>query len=597
MNRESISSSRMTNANIRLIPAKFLVACVLFVCFASFPASGKWKPENARPPVRAEHGMVVCAHPLAGRAGRAILEKGGNAVDAAVATAFALSVVEPYSSGLGGGGFMLIYPGPGTEVAVLDYRERAPRKATRDMYVRDGKVVAGLSTAGPLAVGVPGVVAGLAEALARYGTMPLSEVMAPAIALAADGFTVDKMFHERELISLKLLRADPCAREVFLRGGRPLLPGQRLSQPDLARTLRLIAEQGPDVFYSGELAQALVKDVEKKGGIIGAEDLAAFRVRWLTPVTGSYRGYEIVSMPPPSSGGAAVIETLNILEGYDLKALGFDSPQTAHLLIEAMKRSFADRAAFMGDPAFVQAPLDTLLSKQYAEALREEIDPDKATPGKDVVPGGGIIAPPPDFEKSAGREGRDTTHLSVVDASGGAVSLTQTVNTVFGSGVVACGTGVLLNNEMDDFAAMPGAPNAFGLIQGEANAIAPGKTPLSSMSPTMVFKDGRLFLVIGSPGGPRIITTVIQAIVNVIDFGMDVAAAVSAPRLHQQWLPDRVYAERGRLSARARALLSRRGHTIKNYIIACNAQAVMVAPDGSLLGASDPRAIGVPLGY
>jgi len=551
----------------------------------------------------AEHGIVVSAHPLASRVGRDVLLQGGNAVDAAVAAAFALSVVEPYSSGLGGGGFMLICPGPGQEVRVLDYREVAPAAATRDMYVRGGEAVPGLSTRGALAVAVPGTVKGLAAALDRYGSMTLDQVISPALRLAREGFTVDAAFYERSLLALKKLREDECAAQAFLDRGLPYLPGSRIRQPDLARSLTAIAEKGPEVFYTGWIGRAIVDDLQAKGGIISIQDLADYQARWREPVRGTYRGYEIISMPPPSSGGAVLIETLNILEGFDLAGLGYHSDETVHIMAEAMRLSFADRAAFMGDPAFYQAPIEILTSKSYARTLREKISPDRAADSRDVTPGAGVI-PAPGGSSSAGlpldlelSEGINTTHLSVVDKNGMAVSLTQTINTLFGSGVVACGAGIVMNNEMDDFAALPGAPNAYGLVQGDANAIAPGKIPLSSMSPTMVMKNGRLFMVIGSPGGPRIITTVLQVIVNSVDFQMDVKEAVDARRIHHQWLPDSLLIEKGRLGPMAAARLASRGHRIKSYVLPCNAQAIMVLPDGTMEGASDPRGIGRPEGY
>jgi len=562
---------------------------------------------DVAPTAVGKNGMVVSAHPLASNAGRDIMVSGGNAVDAAVATAFALSVVEPYSSGLGGGGFMLIYPGPGAEVEVLDYREVAPGKAHRDMYLRGGKVVPGLSTTGPLAIGVPGTVAGLCEALEKYGTMSRTEVMAPAIKLAEQGFEVEGAYLKRSLITVKKLRRDQCARDIFLCSGLPCKPGKMIKQPDLARTLRTIANKGPAAFYTGEIAEIIVKDLESKGGIITRDDLAGYKVRWRKPVAGTYRGYDIVSMPPPSSGGAVVIEMLNALEGYDIADLGYGNPDTVHLMVEAMRLAFADRSVFMGDPAFFKVPLETLTSKEYAKRLREKIERDKAGNSKSITPGNGVIPQPGAFPdkckiKPAGiapsdGEGMHTTHLSVVDTRGGAVSLTQTINTSFGSGVVACGAGILMNNEMDDFAAVPGKANVYGLIQGEANAIAPGKVPLSSMSPTLVFKDGKLFMVIGSPGGPRIITTVMQAIVNVIDFGMDIGEAVSAPRFHHQWLPDHVYIESGLLSSSKKRALKGKGHKTKSYILPCNAQGILILPDGALKGASDPRGIGKPMRY
>jgi gamma-glutamyltranspeptidase/glutathione hydrolase len=552
-------------------------------------------------PARARRGMVVSAHPLASAAGLSILKSGGNAVDAAVATAFALAVVEPYSSGLGGGGFMMVYPGPGTEVQVLDFRETAPRAARRDLYLRNGRLAPGLSTHGPLAVAVPGEVAGLGAALEKFGSMSLGQVMAPAISLAEDGFTVDSAYARITLLALQQLRSDPCAQAGFLCSGLPCRQGQRLRQPELARTMRRIAEKGPREFYEGEVAAAIVSDLQSKGGIITLEDLAGYRVREARPVSGEYRGYRVVSMPPPSSGGAMIIEMLNLLEGYDLKSLGFGSADAVHLEAEAMRLAFADRS-FMGDPAFVQVPLATLLSKEYADQLRKKINPAHALRSPAVVPGGGIIpwsAPaasgPPRVVASG--EGPETTHLSVVDGQGRAVSLTQTINTTFGSGVVVCGTGIILNNEMDDFSSAPGAPNVFGLIQGEANAIAPGKVPLSSMSPSLVFKDGKLFMVIGSPGGPRIITTVLQVMINVIDFNMDIQSAISAPRIHHQWQPDQLYLERNRLTPDQVLALARRGHRMKNYFLAGNAQGIIVRPDGSMEGASDPRGVGAPAGY
>jgi gamma-glutamyltranspeptidase/glutathione hydrolase len=583
-----------------LLRALALAALSLFLARPALAAS---LPAGAQGPVRAEHGMVVSAHPLASAAGLQILKKGGNAVDAAVATAFALSVVEPYSSGLGGGGFMLIYPGPGSEVTALDFRERAPAKATADMYLKDGRLVPDLSTRGALAVAVPGTVAGLAAALERYGTMPLKKVMAPAIALAADGFTVDEIYYKRSLFTLPLLRHDACAKAAFLADNRPYTSGDVLKQPDLARTLTAIADQGPQAFYHGPIGDAIAAALKAKGGIITKDDLAAYRVRWLKPVTGAYRGYDIASMPPPSSGGAALIETLNIIEGFNLAKYGARTADAIHLIAEAMKMAFADRAYFMADPDFSDVPLDTIVSKKYAAGLRKKISLDQAIRSAQIIPGGGVLkpsplaAPAPNPAPAAPAEGSDTTHVSVVDQKGGAVALTQSINTVFGSGVVACGTGIVMNNTMDDFSAAPGRPNTYGLVQGQANAIAPAKTPLSSMTPTMLFKNGRLFMVLGSPGGPAIISTVIQVIVNVVDYKMDVAAAVSAPRIHHQWMPDELDAELSAFSTHDRITLTRMGYTVKNIRGAGNAQAIIVNPDGSMQGASDPRGIGRPAGY
>ncbi len=580
--------------------AAFVAAIILPALLIS--SCGKWRPEMASSPKVGINGMVSSAHHLASKAGADVLRDGGNAVDAAVATAFALSVVEPYSSGIGGGGFMLIYGGEGDKVEVLDYREVAPALAGRDMYLKDGRPVPGLSVYGPLASGVPGTAAGLCEALEKRGTMDRKRVMAPAIALAEDGFKVDQALYQRVLLMSGQLWKDKTIRKIFLKGGLPPMPGTVIKQPELARTLRSIAEKGPSVFYEGEIARAIASDMEARGGLISLDDLAAYKPRWREPLRGTYRGCEVVSMPPPSSGGAAVIEVLNILEGYDLASLGYGSVASAHYMAEAMRMAFADRSAYMGDPAFVDVPVETLTSKEYARYVREKIDSEKATPSRMVTPGQGYIDPPQAGEweaplYAAASEGNHTTHLSVVDKSGGAVSLTQTINTVFGACYAIEGTGIVMNNEMDDFAAVPGEPNAFGLVQGEANAVAPGKIPLSSMSPTMLFKDGRLFMVIGSPGGPRIITTVIQTIVNVVDFGMDAQEAVTAPRLHHQWLPDQLYVDRGLLPVGGKAKLRERGHVVKNYIVPCNAQMVLIGPDGELAGGSDPRGVGEPEGY
>jgi len=561
----------------------YLRVAILLAGIAASCACAHYLRPGPAPEAGSFSGMVVSAHPLASAEGAEVLARGGNAVDAAVATAFALGVVEPYSSGLGGGGFMLIYPGPGQEVAVLDYREVAPLRASRDLYQKEGRVVAGLSTTGHLAVAVPGTVAGLAQALSRYGSLSLAQVLAPAIRLAEEGFEVSPVLEQRLILTRSKLKKNEAAASIFLRHGLPYHRGQVLKQPDLARTLRAIAEQGPEVFYRGWIADAIAKDMQAHGGLITREDLDRFEPRWRQPVTGTYRGYQVVSMPPPSSGGAILIEMLNVLEGYDLARLGYPSAETAHLLAETMRFAFADRAAFLGDPALVEIPLDKLLSKEYADYLRESIQPNRATPSREIRRGN--LLPP---------ESATTTHVSVVDGRGGAVALTQTINTLFGAGVVAPGTGVLLNNEMDDFSADPGAPNAYGLVQGEANAIAPGKVPLSSMSPTLVFKDGKLWMVLGSPGGPRIITTVLQVIVNMVDFGMSLPEAVAAPRLHHQWLPDQLYLEHDRLSFPGRRELTKKGHVLKHYLLPCNAQAVMVLPDSSLLGASDPRGEGRP---
>ncbi len=566
----------------------YIKVTAIIVLALSISCSGNRSHKINEAPARGQQGMVASAHPLASAAGIEILEMGGNAVDAAVATAFALSVVEPYSSGLGGGGFMLILPGnekAAESVKVLDYRETAPAAAHRDMYLQDGEVVPGLSTIGHLAVGVPGTVAGLDLALKNYGTMTPAQVMAPAIRYAEQGFAVDSKFHQSSLYAMRHLRKYPASAKTLLDHGLPYPVGKTIKQPDLAKVLRNIAEQGPDVFYKGWIADAIVAEMQNGSGLITAQDLASYKPRMREPVIGTYRGYKIASMPPPSSGGTHVIQMLNILEGYDLGQMGYASAETVHILAETMRRAFADRAEFMGDPDFADVPLDMLLSKDYAATLRSGIDLDRATPSADISPGNGYFP-----------ESLSTTHLSVVDKDGGAVSLTQTVNTTFGSCVVVPGTGIVLNNEMDDFSSAPGEPNAFGLVQGEANSIAPGKVPLSSMSPTIVFRDDELFMVIGSPGGPRIITTVLQSVLNVVDYKMDIQSAVSLPRVHHQWLPDQVLVESGRLSASEKKKLKNRGHKVKNYFMAGNAQGILVQDD-VLEGGSDPRGVGEALGY
>jgi len=561
---------------------------LLLGLFLAFSLSAREAPNAV-----SKKGMVASAHPIASEIGAKILAQGGNAVDAAIATAFALSVVEPYSSGLGGGGFMLIsIAGPGKpeeNVIVLDFRETAPMLARKDLYKKDGVVVPGLSLTGHLAVAVPGQVAGLEYAYKNFGSGKLAwqELIQPAIYLAKNGFKIDREFFQRELADLKKLKQFPAAKKNFLKAGLPYLPGENFIQPDLAKSLQAIAEQGAKVFYLGWIAEAIDQEMKNSGGLIRKEDLANFKVRARQPIIGTYRGIKIISMPPPSSGGICLLEILNILEGYDLGSLGFDSAQTVRIQAEAMKLPFYDRFRYLGDPAFVRIPVEKLLSKEYASELRKLIT-DKPIPSAELSK----ISPQQNSPEKFG----NTTHLSVVDAKGMAVSLTQTINTNFGSGVVVPGTGILLNNEMDDFSADPGAPNAYGLIQGEANAIAPGKIPLSSMSPTLVFKGDQLWLVVGSPGGPRIITSVLQTIVNIIDFRMSLPEAISAKRIHHQWLPDQILLENGRLPISEKTRLEKDGYEIAGYFLPGNVQAILVSDDGSLIGVSDPRGIGKPAG-
>jgi gamma-glutamyltranspeptidase / glutathione hydrolase len=503
-------------------------------------------------PVRVSHGMVVAADPLAARAGQKILEQGGNAIDAAVATGFALAVTYPGAGNIGGGGFMVIRFADG-RTAAIDYREKAPSAATRTMYLDSaGNFIPQKSTYGHLASGVPGSVAGMLAALDTFGTMTRAKVIAPAIALAGSGFPL----HRRLASSLKSMLPEfmkfPGSVRSFLKKGEPLAEGDVWKQPDLARTLRLIAEKGKDGFYRGSVANALVAEMKRGGGLITHTDLESYRPVFRTAVHGTYRGYDVISMPPPSSGGIALVQLLNMLEPYDLHAYGWNSAKTVHLMTEAMRRVYADRAEFLGDPDFAKVPQRWLLSREYAAARRATIDTMRAS-RSDAISHGSPV----------GHESEETTHYSVADKFGNCVSVTTTLNGGYGSCVTVEGAGFLLNNEMDDFSAKPGTPNMFGLIGNEANAIQPGKRMLSSMAPTILVKDAEPFMVIGSPGGSTIITTVLQVIVNVVDFGMTMQEAVDAPRFHHQWLPDKVYYEKGAFSAATIAQLRAMGHVLE----------------------------------
>lgn len=499
--------------------------------------------------VKAQHGMVVTAHRLVSEVGVDVLRKGGNAIDAAVAVGYALAVVYPSAGNIGGGGFMTIRLKDG-RTSFLDFRERAPQAASKDMYLdAAGNVVPGRSTAGYLAVGVPGSVLGFETALTRFGTRPRAELMAPAVRLAREGFVIEDGDADTFAGGAKKLAKDPAAASIFLKDGKSPLPGDRLVQPDLADSLALIADKGPDAFYKGPIAEKIVRASAAKGGILATADFAAYKVRELAPVTCSYRGYDIISSPPPSSGGVILCEILNVLEGYPLAHLGPGSAETVHYMVEAMRYAYADRNAALGDPAFVENPVAKLLDKTYAASIRAAIAPFRAGKSEDVKP-------------LALAESHETTHYSIVDDAGNAVSVTYTLNGSFGAGVVADGTGILLNNEMDDFTSKPGVANLYGLVQGEANAVAPGKTPLSSMSPTIVTRDGKLFMVIGSPGGARIITITLEAILNVIDHGMSISEAIDAPRIHHQWLPDKVFIEPFALSRDTEKLLAEMGHDV-----------------------------------
>jgi gamma-glutamyltranspeptidase/glutathione hydrolase len=530
--------------------------------------------------IRARNGMVVAQEQRAARIGVEILDRGGNAVDAAVAVGFAMAVTYPRAGNIGGGGFMVIHLAASKEDVAIDYRETAPAAATRGMFLdARGEPDPKKSRDSALAIGVPGTVAGLALAQAKYGSgkFSLAELMAPAINLAESGVrieddTADSLPAARD----KLVRF-PAAAAIFLKnGGAALEAGDRLLQFDLADTLRLIARNGPDGFYRGETARKLVAAIRAGGGIMAEDDLSTYHATVRKPVRGSYRGYDIISMPPPSSGGIALVEMLNILEAYDLGKA--PKVEAAHLMIEAMKHAYADRAVFLGDPASVDVPMKGLTSKSYAASLRATIG-EQATPAAEIHPG-----------TPAANEGNNTTHFSVIDRAGNAVANTYTLNFSYGLGMVADGTGVLLNNELDDFTAKAGASNAYGLVGFEANLPGPGKRPLSSMSPTIVLKNGKPVLITGSPGGSRIITAVLQVILNSIDYKMPIDAAVSAPRLHDQWQPDIVLAEPG-FDPALLAGLAARGHTIAPALPGTSANSIAVTADGPV-GAADPRTRG-----
>jgi gamma-glutamyltranspeptidase / glutathione hydrolase len=530
-------------------------------------------------PVYAEHGIVASQEALATNVGLDILKRGGNAVDAAVAVGFALAVTLPQAGNLGGGGFMLVHIAESGETIAIDYREKAPLAASRDMFLdAEGKPDPKLSLFSGLSSGVPGTVAGLSMALDRYGTMSLKDVIAPAIALARDGVVVTPDLAGALANGHELFANYSTSSGIFLKSdGSDFQPGDRLVQADLAGSLELIANDGPDAFYRGEIGKLIAAEMKRSGGLITEEDLAKYEAIERVPVKGTYRGYEVVSMPSPSSGGAHVIQILNILEGFPIGELGFAGAETMHLMAEAMKRAYADRSEYLGDSDFTPVPVAGLTSKKYAETLRVGIDQAHATASATIKP-----SDPYPYE------GEQTTHFSVVDKDGNAVANTYTLNLLFGNGLVAEGTGILMNNEMDDFSAKPGVPNAYGLIGGKANAIEPGKRPLSSMSPTLVLKDGKVVLVTGSPGGSRIITTVLQVIMNVIDHGMNVAEASAAPRMHHQWLPDELRIEEG-FSPDTLRLLEGMGHAIKLQPTMGSTQSIMRREDGALYGASDPR--------
>lgn len=503
----------------------------------------------SEPAAEASNGMVVSSQHLASQAGADILKAGGNAVDAAVAVGYAQAVVNPCCGNIGGGGFMTLHLADGKNI-FINFRETAPASASADMYLdKNGNLIKDASLYGYLAAGVPGTVKGLDYALEKYGTMKREQVMAPAIKLARDGFILTRADTDVLDTTTARFKQDPEAARIFLKpDGSAFQPGDRLIQSDLANTLERIAKEGPPAFYEGEIPQIVEKASQAGGGKLTAKDFADYTISEVAPVTCTYRGYEFISAPPPSSGGVTICQTLNILEGYDLKAMGFNSADYIHTLTEAMRHSYMDRNTFLGDPAFVKNPTEKLTSKAYAEELRKEIIPGKATPSAQVQPGTGPHEKP------------ETTHYSVVDNKGNAVSTTYTINGRFGAVVIPPGTGFFLNDEMDDFTTKIGEKNMYGLVQGERNAIAPGKRPLSSMSPTIVTKDGKIFLVLGSPGGSRIISITLQTALNIIDHGMAPQEAVNAPRIHHQWLPDEVYYEQRGVSKDSLNLLDKMGY-------------------------------------
>ncbi|WP_374447080.1 gamma-glutamyltransferase [Providencia sp.] len=525
----------------------------------------------SEPAVEAKKGMVVSSQHLASQIGADILKSGGNAVDAAVAVGYAQAVVNPCCGNIGGGGFMTIHLADGKDL-FINFRETAPAAASADMYLdKDGKLIKDASLYGYLASGVPGTVKGLDYALEKYGTMSRQQVMEPAIKLAREGFILTRADTDVLDTTTERFKQDPEVARIFLKpDGSAFQPGDLLVQTDLANTLEKIAKNGPSAFYEGEIPKAVEEASKKNGGILTAKDFADFTITDTAPVSCTYRGYQFISAPPPSSGGVTICQTLNILEGYDLKEMGFNSAEYIHTLTEAMRHAYMDRNTFLGDPEFVDNPTEKLLSKAYAEELRKEIKPNQATPSTQVQPGMGPHEKP------------ETTHYSVVDEKGNAVSTTYTINGRFGSVVIPPGTGFFLNDEMDDFTTKVGEKNLYGLVQGERNSIAPGKRPLSSMSPTIVTKDGNVFLVLGSPGGSRIISITLQTALNIIDHGMPPQEAVNAPRIHHQWLPDEVYYEQRGISKDSLALLDKMGYKMVEQTPWGAAELIMVAiPDGA----------------
>ncbi len=544
-------------------------------------------PQNAGTLVAGKKGMVVSASEEASKAGLEILKKGGNAVDAAVAVGFALAVTYPTAGNIGGGAYIVIRMGNG-KTATIDAREAAPMEAHRDMYLDVvGKFLEEKALYGPLSAGVPGTVDGLLKAHRMFGKLKREALLQPAITLAASGYALHPRAANLLKINLKEFERYPSTMKAFTKNGAPYAPGELFRQPELAQTLTAIAKSGRDGFYTGEVAEKIVAAMKKGGGLVTMEDLRRYAAMTRDPIVGEYRGYQILSMGPSSSGGVALVQLLNILEGYDMKALGFNTAESVNLMAEAMKRVYADRAEFLGDPDFTEVPVGWLTSKEYAGLIREGIIEGKPTPSAEIRHGVNPKA-----------EGKHTTHFTVVDKWGNAVAVTTTLNSPFGSKCVVDGTGFLLNNEMDDFSAKPGAPNQYGLVGGEANAIAAGKRMLSSMAPTIVARDGKFFMSAGSPGGSTIITTVLQAIVNVIDHGMNVADALKAPRIHHQWLPDELTYEKEGLAPEVIRRLRLMGYELKEIGQSGRVEAILWnGKKKQYEGCSDPRGYGAALGF
>lgn len=579
----------------------FCVSLCLFACLG-FPLAGNAAEQQGLEKygsfvATAQNGMVVTAGEQASEAGLSMLRQGGTAVDAAVAASFAISVLRPQSTGIGGGGFFLLYLAKKKETIAIDFRERAPLGATRDMFIRDGKAVPELSRNGSLAIAVPGTIAGLVEIQKKYGTLPLAKVIAPAIRLADEGFPIYPQLADGIKYRTKLLGDSPATRAIYFRDDRPLGEGEFLVQKDLAKTLRIIARKGKNGFYKGPIAKAIVAEMEARNGLVTQADLDQYRVIYRTPVASTFLDAQVHAMPPPSSGGVLITQMLNVLSGFPLQEIGFHTPKGIHLLTETLRLAFRDRAQYLGDPDFAEVPVTMLASEKYATEQRAKIDIAKATPSNAIpaTPVGKI-------------ESTSTTHLSVIDKHGNAVATTQTVNLYFGSGVMVPGTGILLNNEMDDFSAQPMNPNAFGLIGvTDANTIAPRKTPLSSMSPTIVTKNDKVVLITGSPGGSRIISSTLQVLLNTLAYGMSLPEAMFAPRIHHQWFPDELQVEvqKGSEPEGLVAALKQMGHTVKPVETSNdgrhmfgNVQAIHVDPDsGVITGVSDPRGEGRPKGF